>query len=160
MKKKNVLIAVGIGFALFILSKAKKYKTFWDKLDFSFSRIKVRSPFPYNTLTIVVTMEAYNQTDTNVSLYSANGVLYYQDQAIANISGGSVDVKQGRNFFDVVATIDVQNLNNLANIKFDRSNWANTYNQIISLPFVSDINYNTSLGNFNSVDKWVLKEYL
>jgi hypothetical protein len=80
MKKKNVLIAVGIGFALFILSKAKKYKTFWDKLDFSFSRIKVRSAFPYNTLTIVVTMEAYNQTDTNVSLYSANGVLYYQDR--------------------------------------------------------------------------------
>lgn len=158
MKRKYIII--GIGVALFLLSKAKKYKTFWDKLDFSFSKMKVKAPFPYNAIQIVITMEAYNPTETGVSLYSANGVLYYQNQAIAKISGGSVNVKQGRNYFDIIATIDTENLTNMANIKFDTTNFSNTYNQIINLPFVSDINYSTSLGNFSSRDNWILKEYL
>lgn len=105
-------------------------------------------------------MEAYNSTETSVQLYSASGVLYAQGKAIANITGSPVNIRQGRNNFDIIANISIANLENILSIKFDSKNWASIYNQLISMPFISDMTYSTSLGKFSSKDTWVLKEWM
>jgi LEA14-like dessication related protein len=158
MKKTYILFGLG-ALALLLASKVGKYKTFWDKLTFSIKKAQLKTSFPYSQFEIVITTEAYNPTKTTISMYGANGTLLMQGKPIANITGSSVAIKQGRNFFDVRAIITIEQLNNIIGAKYNTSNISNFLKQIANEPFVTDMTYNTELGNFKSKDTWRLSEF-
>jgi LEA14-like dessication related protein len=158
MKKTYIVIGLG-ALALFLASKVGKYKTFWDKLSFSVSKVRLRAPFPYSQFEIIITTEAYNPTTTTASLNGASGMLYMQGKPIANLKSGSVAIKQGKNYFDVTATITIEQLNAIIMNKYNTSNIANFVKQLANEPFETDMTYYTSLGTFTSKDTWRISEF-
>ena len=158
MNRKYIFIGLAVlGIAL--ATKFSKYKVFFDKLTFSIKKVKLQSKFPYSQFDIIITMEAYNPTETRVSLNGASGTLSLQGKTIANIQGGFVSIKQGRNLFDVKATMTIEQLNNIIGAKYNTSNFSEFAKQIYREPIVSDITYFTSLGDFKSVDTWKLNDF-
>jgi LEA14-like dessication related protein len=144
---------------IFLASKVSKYKTFWDKLTFSLKKVKLQAKFPYDRFDFVITMEAYNPTETSVSLNGATGTISMQGKTIANINGGFVNIKQGRNFFDINTTLSIEQINNIIGAKYNTTSFSAFASAISREPFVTDITYNTSLGNIKSVDTWRLSDF-
>lgn len=158
MNRKYIFIGVAV-LGIFLASKISKYKTFWDKLTFSLRKVKLQAKFPYDRFDFVITMEAYNPTETQVTLNSAIGTLSMQGKTIANINGGFVNIKQGRNFFDINTTLSIEQINNIIGAKYDTSSFSAFAKAISREPIVSDITYSTSLGSFSSVDTWKLIDF-
>lgn len=158
MKRNYILLGVGI-LAYFLATKVGKLKTFWDKLTFSLGKVRVQSKFPYSEFNIIITMNAYNPTETSVSLNGVDGTLSMQGKTIASVRGGFVNIKQGKNSFDVIATITIEQLNNIIGAKYNTTNFSEFIKQISREPFVSDLNFYTSVGKFNSRDTWKLIDF-
>ena len=156
---KKILIALG-GLALIGTFFAKKMTNFVNKLSFSIKKAKVKLPFPYNNLSITLTCELDNPTSQEIKLNSIFGTLKYQGKDIASFYGNPMQVKSGKNKFDIEVGMTIQQLQNIMNTTFDLTSFATIYKQIIRTPLTTDITYNTELGTFRSVDDWKLQELI
>lgn len=157
MKRKNLILGVG-ALALFLAMNVKKYKGFLNKLSFKVVKGRIKAKFPFNTIDIIIKVEAFNPTETTINLFGATGTLSMQGKKIANIRTTSGEIRQGKNYFDVIATTTPDELENIFSLKFDTSKWQNLVRQIVNEPVVSDITYRTNLGNFSSKDTWRISE--
>lgn len=156
---KTYLLVGGVALALFVASKVSKYKTFWDKLSFDVSRVKLKSSFPYTSFTIITTIEAYNPTETKVAINSVSGTLSLQGNVISNIGGSNIVMNQGRNNFDVFATITLDQISTIIKGNWNTSNIQTLVKQLYNEKFETDLNFNTSLGNFPLKQTWRLSEF-
>ena len=156
--KKSYLILGGL--VVTALALKSKYTNFVNSLSFKIKKAKVKLPFPYNNLNIILSCEIDNPTSTSVTLKQIFGKLKYQNKEIATIMGSGTTLKKGVNKIELVANMSIQNLENVANLSFDISTFSSVYNQIIRTPFVSDVTYITSLGTFSSQDNWKLQDLL
>jgi hypothetical protein len=156
--KKSYLILGGLVFTALALKS--KYTNFVNKLTFKVKKAKVKLPFPYSNLNIILSCDIDNPTSTSVTLKQIFGKLKYQNKEIATIMGNGTTLKKGVNKIELVVNMSIQNLENVANLSFNISSFSSIYNQIIRTPFVSDVTYITSLGTFSSEDNWKLQDLI
>jgi len=156
--KKSYLILGGLVFTALALKS--KYTNFVNKLTFKVKKAKVKLPFPYSNLNIILSCDIDNPTSTSVTLKQIFGKLKYQNKEIATIMGNGTTLKKGVNKIELVVNMSIQNLENVANLSFNISSFSSIYNQIIRTPFVSDVTYVTSLGTFSSEDNWKLQDLI
>jgi len=157
MNKRYLLFG---GLIIGALAIVKKYTNFVDKLSFNIKKAKIKAPFPYNNINLIVSCEIINPTSTSVVLKQLFGTLKYQGKTLCSIEGGYLNLKQGVNNFNVTANFSTANFEEISDIRFDYSQFSTLYYQLIRTPFQSDITYVTNLGTFNSVDDWKLQELL
>jgi hypothetical protein len=157
MKKRPLIIGGLIAMGYFLFTK---YTNFVDRLSFRINKAKVKFPYPYNSLQIVLDCNIYNPTNTKVELRNLYGTLSYQGKKVADIFAPSKYIQSGDNQVDATINISVGDLENIMNVDFDFSSVSSVYNQIIRTPFTTDITYTTNLGTFNSKDDWKLQELL
>jgi len=157
MNKKYLLFG---GLIVGALAIVKKYTNFVDKLSFKIKKAKIKAPFPYTNVNLIITCEIINPTSTSVELRQLFGTLKYQGKTLCSIEGGYLNLKQGVNNFNVTANFSTANLEEVSGIKFDYSKFSTLYYQLIRTPLQSDITYITNLGTFKSVDDWKLQELL
>lgn len=156
--KKSYLILGGL--VLTALALKSKYTNFVNKLTFKVKKAKVKLPFPYSNLNIILSCEIDNPTSTSVTIKQIFGKLKYQNKEIATIMGNGTTLKKGVNKIELVVNMSIQNLENVANLSFNISSFSSIYSQIIRTPFVSDVTYITSLGTFSSEDNWKLQDLI
>ena len=156
--KKSYLILGGLVFTALALKS--KYTNFVNKLTFKVKKAKVKLPFPYSNLNIILSCDIDNPTSTSVTLKQIFGKLKYQNKEIATIMGNGTTLKKGVNKIELAVNMSIQNLENVANLSFNISSFSSIYNQIIRTPFVSDVTYVTSLGTFSSEDNWKLQDLI
>jgi len=156
--KKSYLILGGL--VLTALALKSKYTNFVNKLTFKVKKAKVKLPFPYSNLNIILSCDIDNPTSTSVTLKQIFGKLKYQNKEIATIMGNGTTLKKGVNKIELVVNMSIQNLENVANLSFNISSFSSIYSQIIRTPFVSDVTYITSLGTFSSEDNWKLQDLI
>lgn len=158
MKKAYLLFGVG-ALAFILANQISKYKKFADQLSFSLKKVKLDSKFPFTNFRFIITLEAYNPTETQVTLKSLYGTLLLQGKTIANISSTTKLLKQGRNTIEVFADMSISQVNDIIGSNWNTTNVSGFLNQVINEPFTTDLTYVTSIGTFSSKDNWKLKDF-
>lgn len=158
MKKKYLVLG---GLALGALALTGKYKSFANNLSFRIKKgAKVKLPFPYDNLQLILKCEIHNPKGTSVDVRSLFGTLSYQGKQVATYSGSPMTIKQGFNNFELNVNFSIQNLENVSGLEFNITSFSSIYNQIVKTPFETKTSIISNLGRFDFDQKWKIQEFI
>ena len=149
------------GLALGAFALTSKYKSFAHNLSFRIKKgAKVKLPFPYDNLQLILKCEIHNPKNTSFDVRSLFGTLSYQGKQIASYSGKPMTIKKGVNNFELMVNFSIQNLENVSGLQFNITSFSSIYKQIIRTPFESKTSVISNLGRFDFDQKWKIQEFI